>query len=72
MFYESPFCWIKRSDNFVATSTTTKMGSGLEARGDVQDAFFEIFRDEFDVAVLNLGPTIHPFSSFAILPVAIW
>lgn len=48
------------------------MGSGFEARGDVQDALVEILGDELDVTVLNLVSAIHPVSSFAILPVAIW
>ena len=48
------------------------MGSGLEARGDVQDAFVKVLGDELDVAVLNLVLAIHAVSSFAIVSVAIW
>ena len=48
------------------------MGSGLEARGDVEDAFVKVLGDELDVAVLNFFLALHAVSSFAILPVAIW
>jgi hypothetical protein len=67
-----PFCRVQWGNYLASTSTTAKMGSGLETRRDVQNAFLEILRDEFDIPVLNLVSAIHPISSFEILPVAIW